>query len=355
MNIILMCGGGGTRLWPLSRKNKPKQFIDFGSGKTLIQHAYERALALTGQEKIFVATAADYEQDIRKLLPDIPKERIFLEPEKRDTTAAFASIAARLVSAGAGDETALFMWSDHVFTNEPEFLNDLGKIDKIVQASPGAMVLLAHNPVSPETTLGYVEVGDNAAGFTDAYQVKCFREKPDLATAEKFVAAGNFYWNMGYFSLRPNFLLSELKRLAPEFTPHIKTLTSALEKNDATGADMAYKDFPKISIEYTLIEKLDHIIAITGDYGWNDVGNWAAVQSVFGVNGDHMPKGHHIHVDSQDNYVYNATDKAVSMIGVKDTIAVITDDAILITSKKDAAKVKEIVSKLEEDGATHLL
>ncbi|MDP3997247.1 MAG: sugar phosphate nucleotidyltransferase [Candidatus Andersenbacteria bacterium] len=355
MNIVLMAGGGGTRLWPLSRRRQPKQFLDFGTGQTLLERAYERAKTLISDDHIYVATAAEYGAKTRQLLPKIAPDHFFLEPERRDTTAAFASVVLRLAAAGRSDEPMVFMWCDHIFTNEQEFLNDLGKIDEILNKNPQALVLLGHVPIAPETTLGYIEVKEKLSGYDDVWHVKQFREKPDLATAEKFIAAGNFFWNMGYFSLLPSFFLQELRRLAPEVVSALDTFAVALAKGQPADIDSAYLQFPKISIEYTLIEKLTDIIAITGDYGWSDVGNWAAIKTIFGSNGDHSPKGHHIHIDSQDNYVYNTTAKAVSLIGVKDTIVVVTDDAILVTDKTQAHKVKEIVARLEKDQADQLL
>lgn len=350
MNIVLMAGGGGTRLWPLSRRSQPKQFLDFGTGVTLLEQALRRAKAVEPVAHIYVATATEYAERVRQLLPDIPVDHFFFEPERRDTTAAFAAVALRLVAAGAGEEPCVFLWCDHVFTNEPEFLNDLRKIPAVLQRQPDSMVLLAHTPITPETTLGYVETGEKAAGFDDVYHVRQFKEKPDLATAEKYLSAGNFFWNLGYFSLRPVYLLSELKRLAPEVLPALDEFARALQDNNAAAVDAAYSLFPKISIEYTFVEKTPRRFVITGDYGWNDVGNWAAVQHVFGQSGDHMPNGHHVHVDSNDNYVYNTTSKCVSLIGVKNTIVVVTGDAVLITGKHDAAKVKDVVKHLEEGG-----
>lgn len=355
MNIVLMAGGGGTRLWPLSRRSRPKQFLDFGSGKTLLEQAYDRARILTEPEHIYLATAAEYADKVQELLPELNGDHIFLEPERRDTTAAFVAVAQRLAHRGQADEPVLFMWTDHIFTHETEFLGDLRKVEKLLAENPQATILLGHTPISPETVFGYVEMGEQIVSYSDTHRVKKFHEKPDAETAEKYVAAGNYYWNLGYFSLLPSYLLSEVRRLAPETVTAMDAFGQALAANDNEALNEAYGQFPKISIEYTFIEKTPNIIAITGDYGWSDVGNWAAVQQIFGKQGDHKAQGHHVHVDSQDNYVYNTTDKCVSLIGIKDTIVVVTDDAVLVTNKKDAAKVKDVVKKLEEEDTQSLL
>jgi mannose-1-phosphate guanylyltransferase len=356
MNIVLMAGGGGTRLWPLSRQEQPKQFLDFGTGKTLIELAYERAAKLTTPDKIYLATQSGYATKSQALLPAIPSERIFLEPEKRDTTAAFASVALRLQHINQGNEPVLFMWCDHIFTNEAEFLNDLKKVPDLVSKYPTALVLLGHTPVTPETTLGYIEAGSKIDGFHDVFNVKQFREKPDRDTAKHFVAAGNFFWNLGYFSTTPDYLIQALNEISPDINPAITAYARSLSSQNETKINQAFSLFPKVSIEYTLIEKLPQIIAITGDYGWSDVGNWGIVKQIFGELGAQSLTGApHVNVGSKNNYIYNTTDKAVSMIGMKDTIVVVTNDAILITDLNEAHRVKEIVQNLEESGSKHLL
>lgn len=355
MNVVLMAGGGGSRLWPVSRQATPKQFLDLGDGKTLIEQAYARAAAVTSPEHIYVATSEKYQSHIEQLLPHIPAERVFYEPEKRDTTAAFASVALRLIAAGQGQEPTVFMWSDHVFTHEKEFVGDLKKIPDILRQHPESIVILGHVPISPETTLGYFEVGDNVSPHTDVFHIKTFKEKPDLATAEQYVAAGSFFWNLGYFSTTPQYLIAELTRLNPELSATCDAYAAAIQSGEPAAGAAAYHQFPKQAIEYTLIEKTPQRLALTGDYGWSDVGNWAAVKEIFGKSGDHMPAGHHVHVDSQNNYVYNATNRVVSTIGLKNTIVVVTDDAVLVADKDHAHRVKEVVQKLEEKGKSKYL
>lgn len=355
MNIVLMAGGGGTRLWPVSRTDNPKQFIDLGSGKTLLEHSFARARELTEPDNIFVATVATYEERIKKLLPEIPAENIFLETEKRDTAPAFAAVAVQLAALGRGEEPTIFMWSDHVFTDEAEFIGDLKRIPDLVNQNPDSIIIMGHTPTSPETGFGYIEIDAALPGERDVFKVKAFKEKPDLETAKKYVASGQYFWNMGYISLKPSYLLAQLKEHEPELAAMVEEFAQALANKDRAAAAAAYARAKKISIDFALLERTPRILVITGDYGWSDVGNWAAVQEIFGTKGDHAPRGHNIHVDSQNNYVYNATEKVVSLIGVKDTIVVVTDDAILVTHKNDAHKVKEVVAKLEQAGKKDVL
>ncbi len=349
MNIVIMAGGGGTRLWPLSRRANPKQFLRLGSDKTLLEQTYARARKLVSPDNIYVATAADYAERTKKLLPDLTTDHLFLEPERRDTTAAFVTVAARLKARGLGDEPVIYMWSDHVFSDEPAFLKALQRVPEIVTHQPDAIVLIGHVPISPETMLGYCEVGEPLPTESDVFWLKRFTEKPDLATAEKFVAAGAYYWNLGYFSARPDYLLQEIRRVSPELAPPLDAYEAALATGQEEPLTAAYGQFPKISIEYTLLEKTPRRIAITGDFGWSDIGSWATVHELFGQQGDHQGHGHHVHVDSHHNFVYNDTAKTVSLIGMQDTVVVITDDAILVTNKKDAHKVKEVVARLEKE------
>lgn len=343
MNIVLMAGGGGTRLWPLSRQKNPKQFLDLGSGKTLLEQTYDRARAVVGLEHIFVATLEEYGERVRQMLPELPAANIFYEPDRRDTAPAFAAVAVQLQQLGSGDEVAVFMWSDHVFTAPDDFVADIKKIPDVLATHPDSIMIVGHVPTSAETGFGYIEAGELVEGYDDVWQVKSFKEKPDRAVAEKYVAAGNYYWNMGSVSLTPNYLLAQLSEFQPELFAGIQKYAKALEV-------VAYKALPRISIDYALLEKAPRIYVVTGDYGWSDIGNWAAVKQVFGVAGDHVPAGHHVHVDSRDNYVYNTTSKAVSLIGLQDTIVVVTDDAVLVTAKDKAYKIKEVVAKLEAEG-----
>ena len=359
MNIVIMAGGGGSRLWPLSRQSTPKQFLDLGSGKTLVEMVYGRARTLTEADKIYVATSENHRSQIKELLPAVLGDHVFYEPEKRDTTAAFAPICIRLESLGQGNEPTVFMWSDHVFTNESEFLTDLKKIPKLLADNPDSIVMAGHTPISPETTLGYLEVGERLSGYDDVHYVKAFKEKPDRATAEQYVTAGNYFWNLGYFSVRPSYLLSELVKYNPEIKPAIENFTQALAEAGSSksevGLKAAYSMFPKISIDYSLIEKTQHRLALTGDYGWSDIGNWATLKDVFGQSGDYVKAGHHVHVDSQNNYIYNATHSAVSLVGVTNTIVVVTDDAVLVTDKDHTPKVKQVVEQLEKEGKQEYL
>lgn len=345
-----MAGGGGTRLWPLSRQKNPKQFLDLGTGKTLLEETYDRAAAVVGPEHIFVATLAEYGDRVRKTLPHVPAGNIFIEPDRRDTAPAFAAVAVQLKQRAAGDEPAVFMWSDHVFTAPDDFITDVKKIPDVLARHPDSIVIVGHVPTFAETGFGYIETGELVGGYDDVFRVKSFTEKPDRTTAEKYVAAGNYYWNMGSVSVTPNYLLTQLAEFAPELFAGIQRYEKALQEHAGQAAHEAYAALPKISIDYALLEKTPTIYVVTGDYGWNDIGNWAAVHDVFGVKGDHVPHGHHVHVDSHDNYVYNTTPKAVSLIGVKDTIVVVTDDAVLITAKDKAHKIKEVVAKLEAAG-----
>jgi len=355
MNIVLMAGGGGTRLWPLSREKTPKQFMDLGGGKTLVAQSLDRALQLTDLNHIYVATREDYADLITQNLPDISSDHIFYEPEKRDTTAAFASICLRLAQTGQGHQPTIFMWADHVFSRQPEFLADLQKIPDLLTSHPHHLIIVGHTVLFPDTSLGYIETGRPIAGQSNVFHVAAFKEKPDLPAAEKFTADRKYFWNLGYFSLYPDYLLTELTRQSPDIKPALEAYQTALSAGHKAGINQAYSAFPKISLEYTLIEKTDRIIAITGDYGWSDVGNWAAVKKIFGADGDHMPSGHHVHVNCHNNYIYNATNKTVSMLGIKDTIVVVTEDAILITSPDHAPHLKKVVTKLKEDNQTDVL
>lgn len=349
MNIVIMAGGGGSRLWPLSRKDLPKQFLDLGTGKTLLEHTYDRAAQLTEKENIFIATTTQYREKIQQLLPNILSHNVFLEPERRETGPAFAAAAVQLTSLAQGDEPTLFLWADHVFTNEDELLRDLATMRSLIEKNPNRIVIIGHTPTTPETGFGYMKMGSKVDGLDDVFTIDSFKEKPDEETAKTYVLDGTYYWNIGYMCVTPKFLLQELQTYAPELHAEIQKYAEALQTDGSEAAATIYSAIPKIAIDYALNERTPNIIAVTGDYGWSDVGSWAVVKQLFGRDGDHVPHGHHIHVDSKNNYVYNATQKAVSLVGVEDTIVVVTENAVLITSSESSQKVKEVVQRLEQD------
>ena len=343
-----MAGGGGTRLWPLSRKSLPKQFLDLGTGKTLIEHTYDRACRVAEKEDIYIATTKEYREKIKTLFPGISEDHIFLEPERRETGPAFAAAATQLVSQGQSEKPTLFLWADHVFTNEEPLIHDLIVMQELIEKDPARMAIIGHIPVSPETGFGYMHMGDKVEGYDNVFHVDSFKEKPDLPTAKEYVADGSYFWNIGYVCITPEFLLEQLALYSPELSEGMKEYATALvEGEDAAAA--AYTKLPKIAIDYALNEKTPHIVAVTGDYGWSDVGSWAVVKKLFGTDGDHMPHGHHVHVDSNNNYVYNATDRVVSLIGLSDTIVVVTEDAVLVTDQNASQKVKDVVQNLEKN------
>jgi mannose-1-phosphate guanylyltransferase len=350
MNIVIMAGGGGTRLWPLSLKSLPKQFLDLGTGKTLLEHTYDRARAMADAENIYIATTSDYQEKIQELLPSVPSENVFLEPERRETGPAFAAAAVQLTNAGKQDEPTLFLWADHVFTNEEALLSDLAVMRQLIEEDSKRVVIIGHIPVAPETGFGYMKMGEAVAGYDHVYKIDSFKEKPDEETAKRYVEDDSYFWNIGYMCVTPAFLLEELSTYTPELHTEIMKYAEALKTEGREAAAKIYRTIPKVAIDYALNEKTKHIVAVTGDYGWSDVGSWGIVKQLFGTDGDHVPHGHHIHVDSHNNYVYNATDKAVSLIGISDSIVVVTKEAVLVTDMNSSQKVKEVVQKLEADG-----
>jgi mannose-1-phosphate guanylyltransferase len=196
MNIVLMAGGGGTRLWPVSRRSSPKQFFKLQGNITLLEQAYERAARVVSPANIFLATLEEYKTQTEKLVPKIPKSNRFYEPSRRDTAAAFAAVNLQLKLRGQGDTPAIFLWSDHIFTSEQDFVEDIRKIPELINRYPDSIVMVGHVPAFPETGFGYIEAGVPIAGFDDVFQVKSFKEKPKLPTAKKFLAAGNFFWGL---------------------------------------------------------------------------------------------------------------------------------------------------------------
>lgn len=362
MNIVIMAGGGGTRLWPLSREKFPKQFTQLFGKRTLLQHTFQRALSIVGKpERIVVTTRAEYTREVRQQLPKLPQRHVLVEVVKRDTAPSIGMAAAFFAAHGRHDEPLLLMPSDHYIRHESLFQRALRATGAVLEEHPRMTVLLGSWPTYPETGLGYIELGSKnirRSGFTFK-SIKRFREKPPLALAKRFLAAGNFVWNMGLYGWR----VSTLLELLHQFTPSIAKRLDLLEglfRNDGSPGRIAavYRSMPSISIDFAVTERQDPktILVLPGEYGWSDIGHWGALQELLsGREGVELKRGVAAHVHAAGNFVYNTADRAIGLAGVDNLIIVSTPDAILICDKKHVQDVKKLVEELERKGQKKFL
>ena len=340
MKLIILAGGSGTRLFPLSRSCYPKQFLKIAGQKSLLQQTVERFLGLVKPEDILIVTNQNYIFHVQADLKEINAgaAHIITEPTARNTAPAIALAVAycKDVMQCAEDESLFVSPADHVIKPVDEFQKVVKEAVEISKDST-SIVTLGVNPTKPETGYGYIHANIEKVGA--GYKVQAFKEKPDLATAEKYLAAGNYYWNAGMFVFTVKAMENALASYAPEI--YAKT-TQGYETALADFADM-----PSISIDYAVAEKSNNIVVVPmGKVNWNDVGSFDAIDEVLPATDDNVVSGDVITTDSHNNMIL-ASDRLVSTIGVNDLIVVDTPDVLLISEKGKSQDVKKVVEKLK--------
>ena len=340
---VLLSGGSGTRLWPLSREAYPKQFLPLVGEDTMLQATWERVGPLSGEAPIVVANESHrflVAEQLRQVGAPVP--RILLEPVGRNTAPAIA-VAALQALADGDDPLLLVLPSDHVVANVDAFRAAVREAS--AAAEGGALVTFGIVPTAPETGFGYIEAAGCDAGVR---QVERFVEKPDAATAQRYLEAGGYYWNSGMFLFRASRVLAELERFRPDIVAACRAaFDRAARDGDFVRLDSeAFAACPSDSIDYAVMERTDAAMVLPVDIGWNDVGSWSALWDV--TERDAQGNAHHgdvIAVDSRNSYAY-AT-RLVALVGVDDLVVVETDDAVLVARKDKVQQVKDVVAQLK--------
>ncbi|TAK59256.1 hypothetical protein EPO14_00335 [Patescibacteria group bacterium] len=348
---VIMAGGSGTRLWPLSRKNKPKQFQRFVGEKTLFQLMYKQLLLSFAPEKIFVQIPAEYLSYIQEQEPDIAKKNIIIEPEARDTAPAFA-FAAAVIYAKDKDATVGIFNSDHLIDTPKIFHDSVALGFDAARQFPEDIVMIGVRPLSPHTGLGYIRFNDAKPikGFrAPLYRVESFVEKPDTKHALKFIASGRYLWNTGYKITNAKNLLEMLKKSKKEYKENIHLLVGALA-DKSKSAGVYFKKLSKQSFEYLITEKTARLIVIPSSVDWSDIGDWEAVHSILTQK---RKKGLHtagkVVEHESKNTLLISTHRPIVAIGVDNLIVVETEDAVLIMSKNRSQDIKPTLQRLLEN------
>lgn len=351
MHAVIMAGGRGTRFWPRSREKKPKHLLDITSRRTIIQETVDRIVPLIAPENILVVTGRKHARTLINQLPEIPSDNIIIEPQGKNT-APCIGLAALYIQKKAGDDTMVVLPSDHAIADSAEFLKVIKTAAKTA-AARNALVTIGIQPTSPQTGFGYIERGEAIKiGATNAaFQVKSFREKPNLRLAKKFVQSGRFYWNSGMFIWKASTILKEISRFLPDLYSGLTTIGEAIgQPEEKTTISSVYKNLARISIDYGVMEKADNVCIVKGDFGWSDVGSWDALWelSAKDENGNAFIGGGNVIVENTTDSLVYSSQKLVALMGVKDLIIVETKDALLICKRGESQDVKNIVDRLEE-------
>lgn len=344
---VLLSGGSGTRLWPLSREAYPKQFLPLAGDDTMLQATWQRVAAIAEAAPIVVA-GEDHRFLVAEQLRQIgaPTPAIVLEPLGRNTAPAIAAAALQAL-AGGEDPLLLVLPSDHVVRDGQAFRAAVRLAMPAAEA--GALVTFGIVPDAPETGFGYIHAEAGEAGNGDGVRkVLRFVEKPDSATAQSYLEAGGYYWNSGMFLLRASRYLDELQRFRPDIVAAVRaSFDDAVRDGDFIRLDKAaFAACPSDSIDYAVMEKTDAACVLPVDIGWNDVGSWSALWEVSQQDAD--GNAHHgdvVSIDSRNSYAYAR--RLVALVGVDDLVVVETDDAVLVARKDRVQQVKDVVAQLK--------
>ncbi len=341
MKIIILAGGSGTRLWPLSRERYPKQFIKLqGKDKSLFQETFNRSLLLSSIDDIYVVTNEKYKflvmGAVEELGYDYNKENILVEPEAKNTLPAiYAGVNA---IRQKGDDTVVVFPSDHIIEKDAEFINIIKESEELVNTS---LITFGIQPDGPNTGYGYISPGEKKH---NGFVVNAFKEKPTTEKAEEYIAKG-YYWNAGIFMFNSHLFSTEVKTHCSEVFNAFET-TSSIEEAFS-------KINTKISIDYGIMEKSDHVAVVPVDIGWNDLGSFDSFYDVFQEDeNDNISNEQNIIIDSNNNIIQSYDDKVVAAVGVEDLIIIDSRDALLVCKKDQSQKVKEVVEELKRRNDT---
>jgi mannose-1-phosphate guanylyltransferase len=345
--VLIVAGGSGKRLWPLSRQDMPKQLLKVVGGKSLLRLAYERVEGLVPAENILVCTGRDYASTVADDLPELPAANILGEPEGRDSLNAVAWPAA-VLAARDPEAVIAVVTADQIMNPVEAFHAALEEGFTVAEESPDVLVTFGVVPTSPHTGYGYLERGEALPGHPDVCSVHAFREKPDRDTAEHYLASGRYWWNSGMFVWRATTLLRQVETLQPETYAQLATLAGSPER-----LPEIYPGLLKISVDYAVMEPVSRgqgsarVVAVRLPVSWHDVGGFAAL-------GEHLPQdesgnavqGVSVLVDARDNVVINQSEdgRLVAVVGLSGMVIVQTPQITLVCPTSEAERIKELLA-----------
>lgn len=342
--IAIMAGGVGSRFWPSSTNERPKQFLDIlGVGKSLIRMTFERALRLVPANCVFIVTNAKYKSLVMEHLPELPQENILCEPSMNNTAPCIAYTALRINSI---DPDAVFavLPSDHVILKEDEYIHKLSQAFEFAYKN-AAIVTLGIQPTRPDTGYGYINFQKNSKDCNQIYKVISFREKPDNVTAQAYLDSGDYLWNAGMFVWSVSTILDSYKINAPQILEVLMQRPTLYGTADEQAyIDTVYPETQKISVDYAILEKADNVFTIPAEIGWSDLGTWNSLHAYLSEDNDKVAVGQNIHlIDSKDVIVVSNNRKQVVIKGLENYIVVDEENALLIYPKSDEQEIKGVV------------
>ena len=357
LHAVIMAGGSGTRFWPRSRRQRPKQFLKFGGEFTLLQDTAARCRPLIPAERTWVVTGRDHADETARQLADVAPSHLLIEPCGRNT-APCIGLAAMQVHAADPDAVMLIMPADQVIQPVAEFQRSVKQAIALIEQSPERLVLFGVPPTYPATGFGYIHRGEALASKTgSAFRVAEFREKPDAATAASYVASGDFFWNCGIFVWRADTILRQIEQHAPDISARLNVLRPVI--GTPRWAEQLQAEFPRmpsISIDYAVLEKSAEVCVIPATFTWDDVGSWPALSRLLPQDADgNTVDGLFCGVQTSGCVVGSTDQHLVATFGVSDLIIVHTPTATLVADRRDETAMRQLIAELERRGLTNFL
>ena len=353
---VIMAGGSGTRLWPLSRTNTPKQALKLVGERTMFQHAVDRLAPLFAPEHILVVTKADHIKVLASQTPDLPIGNFLVEPEGRGTAPAIGLAALHLRQRDPAAVMAV-LTADHFIADTEGFRKILAAAERVAQK--GHLVTLGIKPTAPSSAFGYVQQAENLG--TEAgvpfFRMQRFVEKPNQAEAARMLASGDYSWNSGMFIWRVDRIMAEFERQMPKFYAQLTELQPAVGSPDySEKISRLWPQVAEQTIDYGVMEGAQDVVVIPIEIGWADVGSWTSLFDLLPVDADgNILQGAHVAIDTKNTLVLGGGKRLIATIGVEDLVIVDTEDALLICTKEREQDVRAVVKQLKQAGHTNWL
>ena len=351
--VVIMAGGVGSRFWPRSKQEKPKQLIRIFGKNTMIQDTVSRVEGFVKPENILIITNQIQKKQILEQLPQLKEENIIAEPFGKNT-AACIGLASILIHNKSKDAISIILPADHLIQNKREFHKVLRRAAKFADKSDG-LVTIGIQPTRPETGYGYIQISDEEIE-KDIYKVQTFAEKPNLLTAKRFLKSGDFVWNSGMFIWKTETILQEIKTYLPELYEGLLNIEKSIgTKSFETVLTKVYGQLVSISIDYGIMEKSKKVFLTKGNFAWSDVGSWEEVYQLSKKNKKNNAEFGDIYTeDTTGSYIFSPG-KFTAVVGLVDIIIINTEDALLICNRDNAQDVKHIVEYLKMENRDELI
>ena len=353
---VIMAGGGGTRLWPLSRRDTPKQLLKIIKDESLFRIALDRLSGLFKFDHIFIVTVEEQVAKLREEAPELPLENYLIEPMPRGTASVVGMAAAYLQKVDP-DAVMAVLTADHVIENVPYFQELL--VQAQIAARRGLLVTLGIEPTFPATGYGYIEAGEKIREL-DGYKVRQFKEKPDLNTAKEYINAGSYYWNSGMFIWSVDSILSEFSKQMPELHKKLKLIQARIRDNHQIGEIVdIWETIQPQTIDYGIMEGASDVVVLPAQgLDWNDVGSWDSLFAILEAdqNGNIKLARHVVNVDSTDILIQSTDEeKLIAVVGVKDLVVIDHKNTLLICKKGETQKIRQVIKKIKKKGLDNYL